>query len=168
MMKKILSAALLTSWSVIGFSQTTLTPGDVAVIGFNTDDPDQIFWVNLVDIAAGTQIKFTDNGWNGTALTTSEGTVTWTAAAAVPRGTVQSLAITGIALGTTGDQVFVYQGAATAPTFIYGLSTNNWVTGSISQATSRLPQARMHLHSAQSATMVFSISFPIRGIGPHS
>ncbi len=138
-MKKILSAALLASWSVNGFSQTTLTPGDAAVIGFNTDDPDQIFWVNLVDIAAGTQIKFTDNGWNGTALTTSEGTVTWTAAAAVPRGTVQSLAITGIALGTTGDQVFVYQGAATAPAFIYGLSTNNWVTGSISQATSRRP-----------------------------
>ncbi|MFM7311216.1 MAG: endonuclease, partial [Flavobacteriales bacterium] len=138
-MQKWLLAALLGAVGLNGISQTTLTPGDIAVIGFNTDDPDQIMWVTLVDLAAGTQVKFTDNCWNGTALTTTEGTTTWTASAAVPRGTVQSLTISGISLGTTGDQVMVYQGAATSPSFIFGLSTNNWVTGTISLTTSRRP-----------------------------
>jgi len=121
------------------FAQTVLTPGDIAILAFNGDDPDAISWVNLVDLAAGTQIKFTDNGWNGTSLATNEGTLTWTASSAIPKGTVQALTISGISLGTTGDQIFAYQGAATSPSFIFGLSTNNWVTGNISQTTSRRP-----------------------------
>lgn len=125
--------------SILGISQTVLTPGDVAILAFNGDDPDAISWVPMVDLAAGTQIKFTDNGWNGTALTTTEGTLTWTASSAVAKGTVMALTITGISLGTTGDQIFAYQGAATSPSFIFGLSTNNWVTGNISQTTSRRP-----------------------------
>jgi hypothetical protein len=108
-MKKIatLVLSLLTTWA---FAQTVLTPGDIAVIGFNGDDPDVIRFVNLTAIAAGTQVKFTDNGWNGTALTTAEGTDTWTAATDFAVGTVHTLTPTTISLGTTGDQILVYQG----------------------------------------------------------
>ncbi|MBX7052159.1 MAG: endonuclease [Flavobacteriales bacterium] len=123
------------------FAQTTLVPGDIAIIGFNTDDADVVKFVALTDIATGTQIKFTDNGWNGTALATSEGTATWTAASAVAKGTVVTIGMGTMALSTSGDQVFAYQGTATAPAFIYGLSSNPWVTGSISSTSSRKPAA---------------------------
>jgi len=137
-MKKVfLLFACFASLNV--FSQTVLTPGDIAVIGFNGDDPDVIKFVNLVNIASGTQVKFTDNGWSGTALTTAEGTDTWTASTSFPAGTVHTLTPTTVALGTTGDQVLVYQGASTAPTFIFGVSSRAWVTGSINTTTSRIP-----------------------------
>ncbi len=137
MKKWMLLLACVASMNVFG--QTVLTPGDIAVIGFNGDDPDVIRFVNLVNIAAGTQLKFTDNAWNGTALTTAEGTDTWTAASAFAAGTVHTLTPTTVALGTTGDQIIVYQGAATAPTFIFGLSSRSWVTGSVNTTTSRIP-----------------------------
>jgi hypothetical protein len=138
-MKKIFSTLSILCSALVAFSQTTLTPGDIAVIGFNGDDPDVIRFVNLVNVAAGTQVKFTDNGWNGSALTTAEGTDTWTAATDFPAGTVHTLTPTTIALGTTGDQILVYQGLATAPSFIFGLSSNPWVTGSVNTTNSRRP-----------------------------
>lgn len=122
-------------------AQTTLQTGDIAIISFNTDDPDQFSFVPLVDLSTGTQIKFTDNGWNGTALSSSEGTFTWTASIAYAKGSVISLNPSSISLSTSGDQLFAYQGNASAPQFIFGLSTNNWVTGSITSSTSRKPAA---------------------------
>lgn len=138
-MKKLLAFFIAVMLFPFLKAQTVLNAGDIAVIAFNGDNPDAVFWVNLIDLSAGTQIKFTDNGWNGVALSSSEGTQTWTAPAFIPRGTVHALAISAISIGTTGDQIFAYQGPATAPVFIFGLSTNNWVTGTISQATSRKP-----------------------------
>jgi len=137
MKKWMLSLACVASLNVFG--QTVLTPGDIAVIGFNGDDPDVIRFVNLVNIAAGTQVKFTDNGWNGTALSTAEGTDTWTASTAFAAGTVHTLTPTTVALGTTGDQILVYQGLAASPTFIFGVSSRSWVTGSVNTTTSRIP-----------------------------
>ncbi|MFM1998144.1 MAG: hypothetical protein RL204_91 [Bacteroidota bacterium] len=125
--------------SAISISQTTLVSGDIAIIGFNYDDPDQILFVPLVDLAQGTQISFTDNGWNGTSLTTNEGTFVWTASSPISKGTTISINPTGISFSTSGDQIFVYQGSSTSPTFIFGLSTKSWVTGSISASTSRKP-----------------------------
>lgn len=137
MKKWMMMIACVASLNVL--AQTVLTPGDIAVIGFNGDDPDVIRFVNLVNIAAGTQVKFTDNGWNGTTLTTPEGTDTWTASTAFAAGTVHTLTPTTISLGTTGDQILVYQGLATAPSFIFGLSSNPWVTGSVNTTNSRRP-----------------------------
>lgn len=141
-MKKLyMTIALCASFFVQNIAQTTLTVGDVAIIGFNYDNPDQFLFVNLVDLASGTQIKFTDNGWNGTALTTTEGTDTWTAATSYTKGSVISMTPTSMNFSTSGDQIFAYQGVATSPTFIYGLSTTTWVTGSIASTTSRKPAA---------------------------
>jgi endonuclease I len=138
-MKKIILCLVAFSLVIGASAQTTLTPGDIAVIGFNGDDPDVIRFVNLVNIAAGTQVRFTDNAWNGTALTTAEGTDTWTAATDFAAGTVHSLTPTSVSLGTTGDQILVYQGTATAPSFIFGVSSRSWVTGSVNTTTSRIP-----------------------------
>ena len=49
-------------------AQTTLAAGDIAFVMLNCNSSPQMTWawVPLVDIASGTTIYFTDNGWNGT------------------------------------------------------------------------------------------------------
>ncbi|NET52128.1 MAG: hypothetical protein F6K09_26575, partial [Merismopedia sp. SIO2A8] len=42
---------------------TMLSAGDIAIIGINTDDPDDFSFVLLRDIEVGTEITFTDSGW---------------------------------------------------------------------------------------------------------
>ena len=68
---------------------TTLAPGDLAVIGVNADNPDEFAFVVLVSVDAGTEIRFTDSGWesDGT-FRANEGAVKYTAPAALAAGTV--------------------------------------------------------------------------------
>ncbi|HCN10521.1 MAG TPA: hypothetical protein DIT01_21550, partial [Lentisphaeria bacterium] len=74
-----------------------LDPGDIAITGLNTDNPDVFRFVALVNIAAGTEIHFTDNGWKlpENEFRDSEGTVTWTAVTEVPVGTEIEIEDTG-------------------------------------------------------------------------
>ncbi|MGF7042248.1 MBG domain-containing protein [Mucilaginibacter lappiensis] len=126
-------------------AQTTLTPGDIAVIGFNITNG-QFAFVTLTDISANTVVNFTDRGWTGSGFNNlaTEGTITWTASAAVSAGTVVNVSIsagpnptiTGFPNGSTsisgwtsasifannGDQTIVYQGSDASPTFVYGFS----------------------------------------------
>ncbi|RZJ88321.1 MAG: hypothetical protein EOO60_11225, partial [Hymenobacter sp.] len=99
------------------------------------------------------QLKFTDNGWyhNG-GFRNSEGIVTYTVpAGGLTRGTkviysanpsvcAPGFTVAGqFALGDDGDQLLVYQGPATAPKFIYGLSLRKGWTDARSDNTSALP-----------------------------
>ena len=114
---------------------TTLSAGDLAVIGINADNPDAFSFVLLVDIEAGTEIFFTDNGvFNDGSFRTNEGIVKYTAATAVSAGTV--IEFTGIGgdfttedagfdLSASGDQVIAYQGTVDNPIFIYAAQTNS-------------------------------------------
>jgi endonuclease I len=122
-------------------AQTILSPGDIAIIAQNTDDPDQFVFTNLVDLSPGTSITFTDNAWNGTALASNEGTFIWTTSTSRPRGSVISVNPSGISFSTSGDNLFAYQGASSNPTFIFGFSNRPWVTGSVSLTTSRRPSS---------------------------
>lgn len=56
-------------------SCTTLTAGDVQVIGVHSDNPDEIALVTLVNLPAGLELHLTDSGWTGTEFQTSEGSV---------------------------------------------------------------------------------------------
>ncbi len=120
-------------------AQTTLNPGDLVIVTANQDGADNFDFIPLVDLQAGTVIKFTDNGYNASnALTSSEGTITWTASTAVSKGTVVSFSGTAsgdwatsgsYSLSSSGDNLLVYQGTSTAPSFIYGIGwgkTNVW------------------------------------------
>ncbi|MEL6319401.1 MAG: ExeM/NucH family extracellular endonuclease, partial [Cyanobacteria bacterium J06626_14] len=114
---------------------TILSAGDLAVIGVNSDNPDAFSFVLLVDIDAGTEIFFTDNGvFSDGSFRANEGVVKYTASTAVSAGTV--IEFTGIggdfteedagfALSASGDQVIAYQGTADTPTFIYAVQTNS-------------------------------------------
>jgi uncharacterized protein (UPF0333 family) len=80
--------------------QTSLGAGDIAITGYNqhshnvngngTYKNGQFSFVLLVDIASGTEIKFTDRGWRGSAFVSgsnnNEGVLTWTSTGAMSGG----------------------------------------------------------------------------------
>lgn len=123
---------------------TTLQPGDIAFVGFNFDNPDEFTFLALRDLAAGTEITFTDNGWQSAGtFRANEGTFTWTASAAVAAGTLVSPAVSSVLFSASGDQILAYQGDADSPTFIAALnaegSPGTWQADATSSNTSALP-----------------------------
>jgi len=119
-----------------GYCQTTLSAGDIAITSFNSDTTDEISFILLKDITSGTEIYFTENGWDddndgsGVSPTwgnTSEGTLKWTSTSTMTAGTqVQVItpklnATLDVSEGTivkygtwspvtTSDSIIIYQG----------------------------------------------------------
>ncbi|MDY7021431.1 MAG: endonuclease/exonuclease/phosphatase, partial [Cyanobacteriota bacterium] len=114
---------------------TTLSAGDIAIIGVNTDNPDSFNFVPLTDINAGTEIFFTDNGvFSDGTFRANEGIVKYTAPSALSAGTVVEFTgisgdfteeDAGFALSASGDQVIAYQGTSASPNFVYAVQTNS-------------------------------------------
>ena len=129
-------------------AQTTLAPGDIAFIGYQTLGPDGFSFITLKDMSAGTLLYLTEKGWgNGAwATSTTEPHLLWTVPAFTPAGTVVSIietatadtfAVTGTTLASItlasgvgfnlsgGDQMLAYQSATgpqpASPTFIAGV-----------------------------------------------
>jgi hypothetical protein len=121
----------------------TLAPGDIALIGINSDDPDEFAFVPFVDLPTGTVISFTDQGWLAAGgFRTGEGTLTWTASDLVVAGTVVNPGVGTMLFSTSGDQIIAYQGDASTPTPIYALNDEGaavWQTDATSTNTSALP-----------------------------
>ncbi len=133
-----------------GYSQSTLSAGDIAIIQYNADgNPEIIKFLALTTIESGTTINFTDNGWitTGTpAFRTNEGVHTWTAATKVNCGDVVTMSIPNgsFNLGSAGDQIFAYQGTLASPTFIFGINNQSagvWQTSATTARNSGLPAA---------------------------
>ncbi len=132
-------------------AQTTLSIGDISIIGFNANAPDNFTFVTWVDLANNTKIKFTDNAFlssNSSTATNNgrggEGFVTWTnnTGATITAGTVikiednltpfasvGSISQTLSGISGSGDQIFAYQGTGA------GTSTSNSDWGSNSNPT---------------------------------
>jgi hypothetical protein len=116
-------------WGLIALLALTLFPlsaqarpdalaaGDIAVIGYNIDEPTSdggitspnfaVTIVALADISAGEVIKITDQGWRTstgafTSNTTTNGIITWTPTATVPAGTAIKIQVRRIG-GTTTE-----------------------------------------------------------------
>jgi hypothetical protein len=142
---------------------TLLKPGDIAIIGFQSDNNDQFAFLSLVDIAAGTQIQFSEKGWNASLATpafvvTTEGVHTWTAPpSGLAKGTTITISFNSLGTGplatigsvlssaaaklsTSGDELLAFQGTPTAPNFIYAFGSRPWInTGIPSSNQSWLP-----------------------------
>ena len=135
----------------ISFAQTTLSAGDIAIIGVNTDDPNDFAFVLLRDIEATTEINFTDKGWLAAgSFWPNEGIITYTAPSNLSAGTIIiytdnltdfSSPSESLPLDTDGDQLFAFQGPSTNPTFIYAVQTNSnvWQADATSDNDSALP-----------------------------
>jgi len=128
---------------------TKLDPGDVALIGFNDKNAEQLVFVAMREILGGTMIKITDKGWTGSVLVESEGTKIYVVP---PQGIIAGQVISfspnntnsysqeSFALSTSGDQVLVYQGSPGRPRFIYAYnSRGDWVGSVSSPQTSMAP-----------------------------
>lgn len=62
MKKRILPFLAFLFAASTAFAQTT---GDIAIIGWNADNPDDIFFVTFINFPGSTDINFTDNEWDG-------------------------------------------------------------------------------------------------------
>jgi len=158
-MKKIgLIILLIFTFAQVGFGQTTLSAGDIAIYGVNADNPDDFGFVLLVAVDSGTVIRFTDSGWKSNhTFRGNEGAVKWTAPSALTAGTEityqgnnsnftadndATVGTNGFSLSGSGDQVFAFQGASSSPTFIYAVQTNSntWQSDATASTNSALPQ----------------------------
>ncbi|MCB0695869.1 MAG: T9SS type A sorting domain-containing protein [Chitinophagaceae bacterium] len=134
--KKICLLALMLFSVYTIQAQTTLSAGDIAFTGYNSDGADDSFsFILLAPISSGTVVKFTDQGWTGSALNGTEGEITWTSTSAMSALTVVTILPTGsgyasagslvintaMSLATGGDQIFALQGTLGSPTFIAGV-----------------------------------------------
>ncbi len=109
-----------------------LAKGDITILGYNTNTPDNFTFVNWVDLQNGAFLKFTDNGFLSSSSSTTannarggENFVIWqnNTGSAISAGTVIKIegltasigaatagstgGLNGLASG--GDQIFVYQ-----------------------------------------------------------
>ena len=121
---------------------TVLSVGDIAIVQYNSSTTDSFTFVFLRDVEAGTSVSFTDNGWLAAGgFRAGEGTVTYTAAAAITAGTIVTL--TGLNLDDAGDQIIAYQGDPATPTILHLVDLadgNNTVAGdATSDNTTALP-----------------------------
>ncbi|WP_214608410.1 cadherin-like beta sandwich domain-containing protein [Nubsella zeaxanthinifaciens] len=117
---------------------TVLAQGDISIIGFNSSDNRGVSFVVWKAINTGTEIRFTDNGFNSSSSSTSasnirwqETVLIWTATENIDAGkvitienettnygTANVINSTGLDPGVTalglsnnaGDQIFAYQG----------------------------------------------------------
>lgn len=145
-------------------AQTILEPGDIVFAGYITTDDnnvtqdDEISFVLLKDIDAGTSVFLTDLGWTDQGVWQSvdpcgvntgsygDGIIQWTTSSVLYCGTQVNIqckrsltANTGtvtpvqatfnapnsyLSLNENGDQVFLFQGSISSPSFICGISIN--------------------------------------------
>ncbi len=138
---------------------TSLSPGDIAIVGYASVNPDEFSFVTFVDLSANTVIKFTDNGWKVSGhFRYNEGFITWTSpATTVTAGTVIWINKDGTSLTTNygsvtssgsfllsidGDQILAFQGDTSNPVFVYALNNEDagvWQSTANDSHTSALP-----------------------------
>ncbi len=148
---------------------TVLAPNDVVIVSASADtgyttgacattpESNAIDLLLRVSIGSGTVIKVTDNAWTGSALSASEGILTYTASTDLPAGTIIRYTdcllqtpsngwtrSSGFDPATGGDTLLVYQGSEASPSFIYGFGfrSTSWIsTGTTTTANSYIPTA---------------------------
>ncbi|OFX60067.1 MAG: hypothetical protein A2046_16445 [Bacteroidetes bacterium GWA2_30_7] len=144
-----------TITSIYSYNLSLLSAGDVAIIQYRADSLKGFSFVFLKSINQEFTLSFTDNGFNGTSLATSEGIISWLSpTSGVTAGTVVTWDLTnGTDIGTmstsgsfnfatAGDQIFAFTGDQTNPTYIFAISNIAWVTsGSITTNNSYLPSS---------------------------
>src|SRR5262249_34014866 len=66
-------------------------PVEIAFTGFNADGADNLAFAALTDIAAGTEIHFTNNQWNGSSFLPFLADWTWKATTGIAAGSVVTM-----------------------------------------------------------------------------
>jgi len=118
--------------------------GDIAFVGFNTDNTGDFSFVLLVDVNIGDDISFTDNEWSGSTFSTDEGEITWTSNSSLPAGTVVSVSdlqgtpsvsdgslswLVVVDLRNSDEALFAYIGEFSNPTAFLSAISNDGDAG---------------------------------------
>lgn len=124
-----------------------LNTGDIAFVSFNSDGNDNLAFVTLVPIDAGTEIHFTDNEWTGSSFNTGESGFTWAASVAISAGTIVTIdnigtgtissnlggvtffSATNRGIANSTEIVYAYVGIPSTPTTFLTAISNNTLTG---------------------------------------
>lgn len=180
--------AVILLFSALGFTpkgavaqRSTIAPGDVAIILMNTDTPDGLAFVALADLAEGTEIRFTDDGWLSTtnAFRANEGGIKYTVpTGGIAAGTVvfedypfddlgspwsidnTDLGSNGFSLATGGDQIIAFLGSALTPSLIYALNDEGaavWQADATTSNESALPTGLIDGETAVAVTEVDNV-----------
>jgi len=128
-----------------------LGPGDIAIIGFNFDIDDEFAFVCLKEVSAGTEIRFTDQGWetDNTFLDLDkDGPLSWQApSTGCKLGEIVKIRVldyyTNMSLNPNGDQIIVYQQLETGTKLIYALNAAgpNWMAEATNENNSSIPSS---------------------------
>ncbi|MFN8416442.1 MAG: choice-of-anchor I family protein [Cytophagaceae bacterium] len=139
--------------------QTIFQAGDIVPVAYrmsSTGAGDAVAYLTFVNILPGTLINFTDTKFTTNSPAQCPGGLTWTTpSTGIAAGSVFIVStdeklvnvgtLTGSSFGLSsgGDQVIVYTGSNTNPTYITALSSNAWLTTNTSctGSSSMLPTA---------------------------
>ncbi|NER78778.1 MAG: hypothetical protein F6K42_04210 [Leptolyngbya sp. SIO1D8] len=154
-----------------------LNPGDIAFVQYNADGTDDFAFVVLVNILAGEEILFTDNGWlaDNSGFRSGEGILTWTAPAggivagtvvtitndSTPTVSVGTVSESGsFSLSTSGDQIIAYQDDGTVtPIAAINNQESSFQADATSTLTSALPQGLTEGSSAVAIDEVDNVAY---------
>ncbi len=115
----------------------SLNPGDIVILGIQSDAPDSFSWAPLVDLRPGTRIFFTDIGFGIDFESTSDGALRYVAPRLIRAGEIQVVTIEdgaaptgytrvigdGMRAGNFGDQIAVFAGTLARPQFLFAIHT---------------------------------------------
>lgn len=133
---------------------TTLTPGDIAIVGYITNGtPDSFSFIPLVPLTADTVIYFTDNGWTGIGFRGSSATD-----GDGNENLIRFTVNTDIAAGT------VIRSIDTSPTFTWTKSGAIGTTTSGSYADLSLSQSGEQIAAFQSTNLSNPMNSGLTGI----
>ncbi|MEE9167869.1 MAG: lamin tail domain-containing protein [Candidatus Neomarinimicrobiota bacterium] len=154
---RILSRLIMVTGAPL-WAETVLSAGDIAIVGFNCDNPDEFGFVTVVDLEPGTQLYFTDSGITSSGtFRGNEGAVKYTVpVGGVTAGTVivypssqgdfssandSSVGTNGMSLSSTGDQIIAFQDSSSNPVFIYAFNSEGteWQTDATNSNESAIP-----------------------------
>lgn len=130
-----------------------LSPGDIQVIRFTSDNPDVIVLVAMEDLPEGLELYMTDNAWTGSGFEGNEGTVKMRLMELVPQGSVfgygtddyqsilygdswESVGNGAFALATAGDSVVLYCIDEEGPNVYHhlgGFISGTWTAAGVEQ-----------------------------------
>lgn len=117
-MNKALASAALAALSLSSFA-TVLGAGDLAIVGYNSTNPDQLAVVALTEIESGTEFTVTDYGWrnDGTLRVGGEGYFTVTLGQNVSLGQVLFFSSDSNGVTSNVAATIAYDGQPGTPEF---------------------------------------------------
>ncbi|MEQ9307675.1 MAG: hypothetical protein RJQ14_27435, partial [Marinoscillum sp.] len=150
MIRNLLLTILLLGGTLLSYAQSA---GDIAFVGYNADGDKDFSIVVLKDIdGSGSSISifFTDDEWNGSSLTTGEGTLEWTISSLIKAGTVVSFNSVNVNSSETvsvgslaevsggfspnadNEAILAYVGTLGSPTdFLAGISNDDFAASGV-------------------------------------